>query len=202
MSKELSSVYEQVALCCAGLDLEGRAIIVGVNGLDEGGNASFTKGLKAHLAASGREVAVCRLEDCANTAARQAIVPAGGKALAPAGLQRYCEESIDYDLARQAIQDLAAESAILIVHGVFLYTGALSDLFDLRLYLDVESAVARGRLDSGKSVPGAANPEARFDSVLHPAFEIYLREYDPASASDLVIDFKEARKPRVIAAVG
>jgi uridine kinase len=196
VSKELNAVFEQVAQCCGGLELEGRAVILGVNGLDAGGNASFVKGLKAHLASAGKEVAVFHLEECADATARQEILAAGPD------FQRYCDESIDYDLARQSIKELTAESGVLIAEGIFLYTGALLDLFDLRIYLDVEPANARVRLEGGKSAAGDGKSNALFDSLIQPAFELYLREYAPMASADLVVDINDARKPRVVSTVG
>lgn len=199
MSKELNSVYEQVAQCCVGLDLEGRAIILGVSGLDAGANASFAKGLKAHLAAAGNEVSVFHLEDFADAAARQEIL--ASKSGTP-DLCRYCEEGIDYALARQSIYESNAENGVLIVEGCLLYTGALSDLFDLRIFLDVDPATARAHLESAKATAGDAKVLQHFDTLLQPAFELYLLEYDPVSAADLALDFNDARKPRAISAVG
>lgn len=197
MSKELNSVYEQVAQCCAGLDLEGRAIIIGVNGLDTGANATFAKGLKAHLSTAGKEVRVFHLEDCADGALRQELLGSESP-----DLYRYCEEGVDYAQARQNIQDLAAEASVLIAEGPLLYTGALSDLFDVRIFLEVDPAVARGHLESAKGTAGDAKVLQHFDSLLQPAFDRYLREYDPVAAADLAVNVSDARKPRVITAVG
>ncbi len=198
ISKELNSIFEQVARCCAELNMEGRAIVVGINGLDAGMNASFSKGLKVFLEAAGSEVAVFHLESCADTAVRAELAKkAGVRPLSPDAIQRYLDDGFDFDNARTAMQDLTGETGVLLVDGEFLYTGALSDLFDLRLYLEVESATARGRLGSAK--PPVA--ELAFDTMIVPAFDQYLREYDPASAADLVIDCNDARKPKAIAAI-
>lgn len=197
VSKDLNVVLEQVAQCCAGLDLEGRARILGVGGLDAGVNTSFTKALKSHLEAAGNKVAVLHLEQNANAAVRAELEASAGKGrLAPADVQRFLDEGIDYDGARASIQEMTGETGILIVEGVFLFTGALSDFFDVRLFLEVDAATARGRLQSAKP----AVTEAVFDALVVPAFESYLREYDPAADSDLVIDFSDGRKPRLIAA--
>jgi len=196
VSKDLNAVLEQVAQCCAGLDLEGRARILGVSGLDAGVNASFTRALKTYLAAAGTEVAVLHLENNADAAVRADLERSAGKGrLAPADVQRYLDEGIDYDGARASIQEMTGETGILIVEGVFVYTGALSDFFDLRLFLEVDTATARGRLESAKPTVS----EAVFDALVAPAFEFYLREYDPAADSDLVIDYTDGRKPRLIA---
>lgn len=199
VSKELNLVFEQVARCCAELNMEGRAIILGVNGLDLGVNAGFSKGLKTFLEAAGNEVAVFHLESCANSAVRAELAKAAGaRPLSLDDVQRYLDEGIDFDNARTAIQELTGETGVLIVDGELLYTGALSDLFDLRLFLEVDASVARGRLGSVK--PPVS--ELDFDTMLVPAFEHYLREYDPASVADLTIDCNDARKPKAIAAVG
>lgn len=199
VSKELNLIFEQVARCCAELNMEGRAIILGVNGLDAGVNAGFSKGLKDFLEAAGSEVAVFHLESCADSVVRAELAKvAAARALTPAEVQRYLDEGIDFDNARTAIQELIGETGMLILDGEMLYTGALSDLFDLRLHLDVDASIARGRLGSAK--PPVS--ELAFDTMVLPAFEYYLQEYDPASAADLIIDFNDARKPKAIVAVG
>lgn len=202
MSKELNSVFEQVARCCAGLEMEGRAIVLGVNGLDAALNASFTKGLKAHLTASGVEVAVFHLESCADTAALQDILAGFKGGVSPIRAQRFCEEGIDYAAARESIQEQTAESGILLAEGVFLYTGALSDLFDLRVYLEAETPVVRARMEGAKSPAAEQGSLDFFDALTAPAFEYYISEYNPAMVADLVVDGNDLRKPRVVATAG
>jgi len=202
VSKELNLICEQVARCCAGLELEGRAIVLGVNGLDAAVNASLSKGLKAHLAAAGREVAVFHLESCADAEVRQEIaasIKGGGSCEAA---QRYCDDGIDYDLARQSLQELAEGKDIVIAEGVFLYTGALADLFDVRVYLDVEPAVVRSRMDTAKAPAVDQGPADSYGTLVEPGFAYYVAEYGPMAGADLVIDVNEPRKPRVISAVG
>ena len=199
VSKELNSKFEQDARSCAELNMEGRAIVVGVNGLDTGVNASFSKGLKVFLEAAGSEVTVFHLDSCADTAVRAELAKvAGARGLSPAEVQRYLDEGVDFDNARIVIQELTGETGVLLVDGELLHTGALSDLFDLRIYLDVDTSIVRGRLDSAK--PPVA--ELAFDTMIAPAFVHYLQEFDPASAADLVIDCNDARKPKVVAPVG
>lgn len=199
VSKELNLIFEQVARCCAALNVDGRAIVLGVNGLDAGVNVGFSKGLKAYLESAGSSVEVFHLENCADLSVRGELTKTvADHSLPPAEVQRYLDEGIDYSTARTTIQELTGEKGVLIVDGVLLYTGALSDLFDLRLYLEVEVATARGRLEATK--PPIA--EDIFDAMIAPAFEQYLHEYDPASAADLVIDCNDARKPRTISVVG
>ncbi len=202
MSKELNLVFEQVARCCAGLQMEGRGIVLGVNGLDAALNASFTKGLKAHLTASGVEVAVFHLESCADMAARQDILAGLKGGVSSIRAQRFCEEGIDYAAARESIQEQTAESGILLAEGVFLFTGALSDLFDLRVYLESETPVVRTRMEGAKSPAAEQGNLDFFDALTAPAFEYYVNEYSPATASDLVVDATDLRKPRVVAAAG
>lgn len=202
MSKELNAICEQVAQCCAGLELEGRAIVLGVNGLDAVANASLCKGLKAHLAAAGREVAVFHLESCADPEVRQEIaasIKGGGSSEAA---QRYCDDGIDYDLARQSLREMAEGKDIVIAEGIFLYTGALADLFDLRVYLDVEPAAVRSRMETAKAPAGDKGVGDSFGALVEPSFAYYVAEYGPMTGADLLIDVNDPRKPRVITAVG
>lgn len=199
VSKELNSVFDQVARCSAVLNVEGRAIVIGVGGLDAGVNVGLATALKTNFEAAGTAAAIFHLERCVDTAVCADLVKAAGSgSLSADEVHRYLDEGIDYDNARTAIQDLTADEGVLIVEGVLLYTGALSDLFDLRLFLDVEVATARARLDSVK--PPCS--ESVFDTMVVPAYEHYLQEYDPASTADLVIDYNDACMPKIIVSVG
>ncbi len=202
MSKELNLICEQIAQCCAGLELEGRAIVLGVNGLDSAVNASVTKGLKAHLAAAGRQVAVFHLESCADAEVRQEVLSSLKGGFSPQLAQRFCEDGIDCSRARQSLQDLAEGNDIVIAEGQFLFTGALADLFDLRVYLDAESETVRSRVDAARPASGDKDSSDLFGALVLPSFAHYVAEYGPMTGADLVVDVNDPRKPRVIAAVG
>jgi len=196
VSKELNLICEQVARRCAGLELEGRAIMVGVNGPDSVVNADVAKGLKTHLAGAGREVAVFHLESCADAEVRQEILAGLKGGVTPELAQRFCEEGIDYALARQSLQEQAEGKDIVIAEGIFLYTGALADVFDLRVYLDAEPDAVAGRMAAA-----GARGEA-FEALVAPGFAHYVAEYGPMTGADLVVDVNDPRKPRVVTAVG
>jgi uridine kinase len=202
VSKELNLIFEQVARRCDGLVLEGRALVLGVNGPDSVLNASVTKGLKAHLGATGREVAVFHLDSCADAEARQEMAAAIKGGVSPELVQRYCEESIDYALARQTLQELAQGKGIVIAEGLFLYTGALADLFDLRVYLDAGPDTVRSRVEAARSASGDKNGGDALRPLVEVGFAHYVAEYGPGASADLVVDVNDPRKPRVIAAVG
>lgn len=191
MSKELNLIYEQVARRCAELALEGRAIVIGVNGADGALVASLAKGLKAHLAAPGREVALFHLESCADAEARRAITASGETVTSPELAQRYLEEHLDYPLARRTIQEMVEGKAVVVADGVFLFVDALADLFDLRVYVEAEPE----QTDT--------NTEAqRHAALVAASFACYLKEYAPGTGADFVLEMGDPRKPRIVSAVG
>ncbi|MBL7646513.1 MAG: hypothetical protein JNK74_10030 [Candidatus Hydrogenedentes bacterium] len=194
MSKELNLICEQVARRCADLELEGRAIVVGVNGPDGAVNAAVAKGLKTHLAGAGRDVAAFHLENCADAEVRQRILGALKGGVTPELVQQYGEESIDFALARRTLQELAEGGDIVVADGTFLYTGALADIFDLRVYLDVAPDVLAGRMATGAKAEG-------LEALAAPGFAHYFAEYGPMTGADLVVDVNDPRKPRVVTAV-
>lgn len=202
MSKELNLIFEQVARRCDGLVLEGRALVLGVNGPDSLLNASVTKGLKAHLGAAGREVAIFHLESYADAEARQEMLAGIKVGVSTELVQRFCDEGIDYALARQTLQELAEGKDIVIAEGLFLYTGALADLFDLRVYLDADPATVRSRVEAVRSASGDKHGGDALRPLVEAGYAHYFAEYGPGAGADLVVDVNDPRKLRVIAAVG
>lgn len=189
VSEELNGLYEQIARSCSGLDLEGRAIVLGVNGPDAFANRAFAEGLLARLA-GGEEGALFHLRDCADAAALKRILATEGP-LDPEALQRYYEEGTDQARARRTIQELSQEKRFLVAEGEFLFTDALSDLFDVRIYLEATPENVSARLDAGE--------QATHERAGGPAFAHYAAEFSPAVQADFVIDVNDLGAPRAIA---
>lgn len=188
VSEELNGLYEQIARSCSGLDLEGRAIVLGVNGPDANANRVFSEGLLARLA--GEEGgALFHLRDCTDAAALRRILALEGP-LEPEALQRYYEEGTDQARARRAIQELSLEKRFLVAEGEFLFTDALSDLFDVRVYLDATPEKVRARMAEGD--------RATHERVAGPAFAHYAAEFSPAVQADFVIDVNDLDAPRAV----
>lgn len=202
-SSALIDVVGQVVQRSTELGLEGRAIVIGVNGLDAQANLDFVVSLKARFVSMGLAVAEFRQERCEVAAVcREIASKLVGERADNQEIYRYLEEGIDYPVVRRSIQELTLGGGVLIVEGMFLYTDALSDLFDLRLYLEVSPETARQRLSGAAKPEGQAHDGPFFDAVVCPAFQRYLAESDPASSSDYVIDMNDFCNPGIVNSVG
>ena len=93
-----------------------------------------------------------------------------------------------------------SSDGVLIVDGVFAFRPELNELWDLRIWLDVdpELSVRRGTQRDTELEGDADAAEALHRSRYLPAEMIYLDEVDPRRAADIVIDNRDFGLPRVL----
>lgn len=72
----------------------------------------------------------------------------------------------------------------VIVDGVFLLRPELRDLWDFTILLDAPFEL---RLERAKA-RGEEDVDRRYRARYQPAWELHLRECDPAAHADLVLD--------------
>ena len=78
---------------------------------------------------------------------------------------------------------MVAADGDLIVDGVFLLRAELRDLWDFTILLDAPFEL---RLERAKG-RGEADVDRRYRARYQPAWELHVRECDPAAAADLVL---------------
>ncbi len=92
----------------------------------------------------------------------------------------------------------AAADAVLIVDSVFALRPEYNDMWDYRIWLEVDAAVS---LDRGiaRDVEMEGHQEAirAHRDRYHAAVRIYLTEVDPLALADLVIDNGDFKNPRI-----
>jgi uridine kinase len=100
------------------------------------------------------------------------------------GRERYYPDSFDFEAFRAAVLDAPTP---LVADGVFLLHPGLRDLWDLTIFLrcDREVALRRG-LERDRV--WMENAEERYATRYVPGETQYLREVDPESLADLVVD--------------
>jgi uridine kinase len=93
-----------------------------------------------------------------------------------------------------------SSDAVLIVDGVFAFRPELDDLWDLRIWLDVdpELSVRRGTQRDVELEGDADAAELLHRSRYLPSELLYLDEVDPLRAADIVIDNRDFDRPRVL----
>jgi uridine kinase len=91
---------------------------------------------------------------------------------------------------------------VLIVDGVFAFRPELDDVWDLKIWLDVdqELSVRRGRRRDAELEGDANAAEDLHRSRYLPSEMLYLEEVDPLRTADIVIDNRDFDRPRVLRA--
>jgi uridine kinase len=93
-----------------------------------------------------------------------------------------------------------ASDGVLIVDGVFAFRPELDDVWDLKIWLDVdpELSVRRGTRRDADLEGDADAAEALHRNRYLPSEILYLAEVDPIRAADIVIDNRDFDLPRVV----
>ncbi|MGZ6885211.1 MAG: hypothetical protein ACXVJA_03275 [Acidimicrobiia bacterium] len=89
---------------------------------------------------------------------------------------------------------------MLIVDGVFAFRPELDDCWDLRIWLDVdpEESIRRGVERDAEMDGGAAASETLHRDRYLASELVYLREVDPRSRAQVIVDNNDVRRPRVV----
>lgn len=161
--------------------------VIGVNGLDCAGKTTFANAMVEAAKANGRPVQLIHVDDFNNQETQKHIYEAHRDgAFGTAEFESYYAGSIHYEKLRAAIQKARSEQGLVIVEGVFLFKEALADLFDVAIFLTIETNVARTRYAKRKQEVGDMRPITVFDDIWVPAFERYCRENFPEAKADFV----------------
>ncbi len=99
----------------------------------------------------------------------------------------------------QSVTVSAPANAVLIVDGVFAMRPQYDDLWDFRIWLDVdfELSVQRG-IARDTDMEGREAAEALHRDRYGAAERVYLAEVDPLARADLVIDNRDFAAPRLL----
>ena len=97
----------------------------------------------------------------------------------------------------------APAGAVLIVDSVFAFRPEYNDLWDYRIWLDVDAELALSRGISRDTAMEGAEEAARVHrDRYHAAEMIYRAEVRPQSLADLVIDNRNFANPRILSRRG
>ncbi len=94
---------------------------------------------------------------------------------------------------------LAPDGAVLVVDSVFAFRPEYNDLWDYRIWLDVDPALSLRRgISRDTAMEGAAEAARVHRDRYHAAELIYLAEVRPQSLADIVIDNRDFANPRIV----
>ena len=94
----------------------------------------------------------------------------------------------------------AADDAVLIVDGVFAFRPEINDLWDYRIWLDIDPQQSIRRGAARDQDWAGSEAEAVHRDRYLPAEQLYLAEVDPLRLVDVVIDNSDFARPRILPA--
>ena len=173
-----------------------QSFVVGINGVDCSGKTTFAKSMSKYF--THQKVENYRLDiDNFNN---PAIESATYKAFVSGSwdeeyLNKYYELIINYSDAIRAVSESKKKYPLVILDGIFIYKPQLVDLFDLKIYLDINISLGRKRFAKRRSLKQDKRPFEIYDEIWMLSYIRYESEVHPKQISDLVIDYNDESKP-------
>lgn len=196
-----------------------RRIRVAIDGVDGAGKTMLADALEPEVAARGRAAIRASVDDFHNP---RAVRYARGRhspdgffldsydysafrrllldRLGPEGSGRYIAKHFDHrsDAAVAPLEQVAPQSAALIVDGIFLHRRELRACWDLSIFLQVTTAVSLARNAARDGVSGPLDQDTPANRRYVGGQARYLAECTPAQSADIVIDYDDFAAPNVL----
>ena len=173
-----------------------RPFVVGINGIDCSGKTTFAKAMSKYF--SYYKIVNNHLDiDTFNnpvieSETYQAYV---SDSWDEEDLNKYYKLIINYSDAIRAVSESKKIYPIVILEGIFIYKPQLADLFDLKIYLDINISLGRKRFAKRRSLKQDKRPFEIYDEIWMLSYIRYESEVHPKQISDLVIDYNDESKP-------
>ena len=110
-------------------------------------------------------------------------------------LNKYYELIINYSDAIRAVSESQKKYTLVILEGIFIYKPQLVNLFDLKIYLDIDTSLRRKRFTKRRSLKQDKRPFEIYDEIWMLSHIRYESEVHPKLIGDLVIDYNDESKP-------
>ena len=173
-----------------------RSFVVGINGIDCSGKTTFAKAMSKYF--SYYKIVNNHLDiDTFNnpvieSETYQAYV---SDSWDEEDLNKYYKLIINYSDAIRAVSEYKKKYPLVILEGIFIYKPQLADLFDLKIYLDIDISLGRKRFAKRRSLKQDKRPFEIYDEIWMLSHIRYESEVHPKQISDLVIDYNDESKP-------
>jgi uridine kinase len=193
---------------------------VGIDGFSAAGKTTLADELTSPIEESGRSALRASLDDFKLPVVRRGRYPSGTpeeyyyemydhqairaellEPLGPDGSRRF--RTATFDQRRQAdvpvTRGTATDDAIMLVDGAFLYRPELNDLWDFRIFVDIdfELVLERGSRRDQAWMDSLAAAEDRYRNRYIPGEKIYWEAVRPHEHADVVVDNRDLRYPRL-----
>lgn len=127
-------------------------------------------------------------------AVRAALLPLG-----PGGDRRYRRAQFDsfHDVPISEPSQVASADAVVVIDGVYMFRPELDDLWDVRIFVDIDAAdsLRRGPPRDQAWVGSIEAAAQRYLTTYIPAEEYYIGLFRPQEHADVVIDNREPADP-------
>ena len=173
-----------------------QSFVIGINGIDCSGKTTFAKLVSKYFTHYKIEN-VCRDIDNFNN---PAIESETYKAFVSGSwdeedLNKYYELIINFSDATRAVSESKKKYSLVILEGIFIYKPQLVDIFDLKIYLDIDISLGRKRFAKRRSIKRDKRPFDIYDEIWMLSHLRYESEVHPKRISDLVIDYNAESQP-------
>ena len=172
-----------------------RPFAVGINGIDCSGKTTFAKAISKYF--SYYKIINNHLD--IDTFNNPAIESETYKAFVSDSwdeedLNKYYELIINYSDAIRTVSESKKKYSLVILEGIFIYKPQLVDLFDLKIYLDIDISLGRTRFAERRSFKQDKRPFEIYDEIWMLSNIRYESEVHPKRISDLVIAYNDERQ--------
>jgi len=173
-----------------------RPFVVGINGIDCSGKTTFAKAMSKYF--SYYKIVNNHLD--IDTFNNPVIESETYKAFVSDSwdeedLNKYYKLIINYSDAIRAVSEYKKKYPLVILEGIFIYKPQLVDLFDLKIYLDIDISLGRKRFAKRRSLKQDKRPFEIYDEIWMLSHIRYESEVHPKRISNLVIDCNDESKP-------
>ena len=173
-----------------------QSFVVGINGIDCSGKTTFAKSVSKYFTHHKIENDCLDIDNFNNPAIESATYKAFvSGSWDEKDLNKYYKLIINYSDAIRAVSESKKIYPIVILEGIFIYKPQLADLFDLKIYLDINISLGRKRFAKRRSLKQDKRPFEIYDEIWMLSHIRYESEVHPKQISDLVIDYNDESKP-------
>ena len=173
-----------------------QSFVVGINGIDCSGKTTFSKSVSKYFTHHKIENDHLDIDNFNNPAIENETYKAFvSGSWDEENLNRYYELIINYSDVIRAVSESQKKYSIVILEGIFIYKPQLVDLFDLKIYLDVDISLGQKRFAKRWSLKRDKRPFDIYDEIWMLSHIRYESEVHPKRISNLVIDCNDESKP-------
>ena len=173
-----------------------RSFVVGINGIDCSGKTTFAKAMSKYfsyynIVNNHLEIDTFNNPDIESETYRAFVSDSWGEG----DLNKYYKFIINYNDLIRAVSESKNKYPLVILEGIFIYKPQLADLFDFKIYLDIDISLGRKRFAKRRRLKQDKRPFDIYDKIWMLSHIKYESEVHPKKKSDLVIDYNDESKP-------